>query len=193
MIIEKGIPFMGLLCVLVLSGCSIHTHEKKDSTGKSEDVDIRTPFGSVSVKESSADVKDTGLQLYAGARPKSDSGDQKHSANVNISSSLIGVKVVVREYLSDDAPDKIMAYYRKEMRKFGNVIQCDRGHSNFQFHKRDQDAPVSCDGNEGGHGPEQTLKVGTENNQHVVAVKPWGQGSEFALVYVRTWSDKEPM
>jgi hypothetical protein len=193
MIIEKGIPFMGLLCVLVLSGCSIHTHEKKDSTGKSEDVDIRTPFGSISVKESSTDAKDTGLQLYAGARPKGDSGDQKHSANVNISSSLIGVKVVVREYRSDDTPDKILAFYRKEMHKFGDVIQCDKGHSNFRFHKHDKDTPVSCDSSESGSSAEQTLKVGMENNQHVVAVKPSGNGSEFALVYVRTWSDKESM
>src|SRR5436853_7652169 len=78
--------FAALLCALVLSGCSIHTSERKDSTGKSEDVDIRTPFGSISVKENSTDAKDTGLQLYPGARPKSDSGDDKHSANVNISS-----------------------------------------------------------------------------------------------------------
>src|ERR1700724_2940530 len=83
------ITFTGLLCALTLTGCSIHTQEKKDSTGKSEDVDIRTPFGSISVKENSTDAKDTGLQLYAGARPKTSSGDDKHSANVNISSSMI--------------------------------------------------------------------------------------------------------
>ncbi|HXB21437.1 MAG TPA: hypothetical protein VNV88_08650 [Candidatus Solibacter sp.] len=192
MTVRKEFLFTGLLCALVLSGCSVHTSEKKDSTGKSENVDIRTPFGSLSVNESSTDAKDTGLQLYTGARPKSDSGNDKHSANVNISSSLIGVKVVAREYRSDDPPDKILAYYRKEMHKFGDVIQCDRGHSNFQFHKRDKDAPVSCDSSNG-NSTEQTLKVGTENNQHLVAVKPSGKGSEFALVYVRTWDDKQSM
>jgi hypothetical protein len=191
---QLGIGFAGLLCTIVLIGCSVHTSERKDANGKSEDVDIRTPFGSISVKESSTDAKDTGLQLYPGARPKSDSGDDKHSANVDISSSMVGVKVVAREYRSDDSPDKILAYYRKQMDKFGNVIQCSGrwGHSGFEYHKHDQDAPVSCKGGEGGSA-EQTLKVGTENNQHVVAVKPSGKGSEFALVYVRTWSDKQSM
>jgi hypothetical protein len=197
MIMTSGKQFLtaiaGLLCALTLIGCSIHTHEKKDSTGKSEDVDIRTPFGSISVKASNTDAKDTGLQLYPGAHPKSDSGDDKHGANVNISSSMLGVKVVAREYRSDDPPDKILAYYRKEMNKFGNVIQCSKGHSNFQYHKNERDAPVSCNGSDSGSSSDLELKVGTENNQHVVAVKPWGKGSEFALVYVRVWDDKQSM
>jgi hypothetical protein len=29
------------------------------------------------------------------------------------------------------------------------------------------------------------LKVGTEENQHLVAIEPKGKGSKFALVYVR--------
>ncbi|HEV2992206.1 MAG TPA: hypothetical protein VG759_27475 [Candidatus Angelobacter sp.] len=185
----------GLVGVLVLAGCSVHTSERKDANGKSEDVDIHTPFGSISVKENSTDAKDTGLQLYPGASPKNDGGDNRHSADVDVSMSMVGVKVVAREYRSDDTPDKILAYYRKQMDKYGNVIQCsgrfnDRG---FQYHKRNQDAPVSCHDSEGGNSSEQTLKVGTENNQHVVAVKPWGKGSEFALVYVRTWNGKQSM
>jgi hypothetical protein len=30
------------------------------------------------------------------------------------------------------------------------------------------------------------LKVGTKENQHIVAIKPEGVGSSFSLVYVRT-------
>jgi hypothetical protein len=30
------------------------------------------------------------------------------------------------------------------------------------------------------------LKVGTKENQHIVAVQPEGQGASFSLVYVRT-------
>ena len=185
---------IGFAVLLVLTGCSVHTSERRDANGKSEDVDIHTPFGSVSVRENSTDAKDTGLQLYPGARPRSDSGGDKHSADVDVSMSKMGVKVVAREYRSDDSPDKILAYYRKQMDKFGNIIQCNGhfGDGGFHYHKRDQDAPVSCDGSDGSKS-EQTLKVGTENNQHVVAVKPSGKGSEFTLVYVRTWSDKQSM
>jgi hypothetical protein len=42
---------------------------------------------------------------------------------------------------------------------------------------------LACDS----HGGENTeLKVGTEENQHIVAIEPQGSGSTFALVYVHT-------
>ena len=44
--------------------------------------------------------------------------------------------------------------------------------------------PVLC--RENGRGESVELKVGTEDNEHIVAVKPDGKGSRFALVYVRT-------
>jgi len=49
--------------------------------------------------------------------------------------------------------------------------------------------PVSC-GNDGS-GDSVELKVGTEGNQHIVAVKPNSKGSRFALVYVRMRTGKE--
>ena len=36
------------------------------------------------------------------------------------------------------------------------------------------------------HGDRVELKVGTRDNQHIVAVGPDGKGSSFSLVYVRT-------
>ena len=94
----------GFLCLLALAGCSVTTHEKDN--GKKNDVDIRTPFGSLSVKEGATDVRDTGLALYPGARVKKDSDDEHLSANVNISSSLFGLKVVALKFESDDPSDK---------------------------------------------------------------------------------------
>jgi hypothetical protein len=42
---------------------------------------------------------------------------------------------------------------------------------------------LTCGGSSGGN---IELKVGTKENQHIVAVKPEGGGSSFSLVYVRT-------
>jgi uncharacterized lipoprotein len=73
----------GFLCVIALAGCSVTTHDK--GNGKKDDVDIKTPFGSLSVKEGASDVKDTGLSPYPGARvAKDDDDDRHHSANVTI-------------------------------------------------------------------------------------------------------------
>ncbi|HWS18665.1 MAG TPA: hypothetical protein VN223_11645 [Candidatus Elarobacter sp.] len=181
---------LGFFCVVALAGCTVTTHDKGD--GKKDDVDIRTPFGSLSVKEGASDVKDTGLSPYPGARLASDKDDEhRHSANVNISSSLFGLKVVALKYESDDASDKVLAFYRKEMGKYGKVVDCTGGF-NMNFHHRDKDAEVTCDDHNGsGHEYKEQLKVGTENNQRILAIKPKNSGSEFTLVYVRAWGNSD--
>jgi hypothetical protein len=180
---------LGIVCLAILNGCSITTHQKDN--GKKDDVDIRTPFGSLSVKENATDVKDTGLALYPGARSSKDLDDEHHSANVNISSSLFGLKVVALKFESDDPSDKVLAFYRKEMGKYGKVVDCTGGF-NMNFHHRDKDAEVTCDGHDGSdHQYKEELKVGTENNQRIMAIKPRANGSEFTLVYVRAWGNKD--
>jgi len=181
-----------LLSLGALCGCSVSTHENEK--GKKHDVDIKSPFGSLSVREGHTDVKDTGLAGYPGARVKKDEDDgRNNNANVNISSPLFGVKVVAVKFESDDAPDKVLTFYRKEMGKYGKVVDCTGGFGlNFHGH-RDKDAPVSCDGHDSGHEYKEELKVGTESNQRVLAIKPRGSGSEFAVVYVRTREGSDEM
>src|SRR5277367_5027134 len=84
---------------LSLLACRVNVRDHKD--GGEDKVDIETPIGGMHINEQ-ADVHDTGLTLYPGARPKEKDkdGDGK-SANVNISSSFFGVKVVALEYESD--------------------------------------------------------------------------------------------
>jgi len=178
----RTIPLL-FFCLVALAGCSISTHEKD---GKKSDVDIKTPFMSLSVKEG-ANVRDTGLALYPGARERKGSGDDRDNANVNISSSMFGVKVVVMKFESDDSSDKVLAFYRREMGKYGKVVDCTGGGYSTNFRRHDKDAEVTCDSHDGsGHDYREVLKVGTENNQRIMAIKPRNNGSEFALVYVRT-------
>lgn len=175
-----------LVAAIFLGGCTVR--EKKDASGKEKDVDIRTPFGSLSVHKGAGDIKATGLPLYPGARPRNE--DDDNNANVNINSSMFGVKVVAQKYESDDAPDKVLAFYQKQMGKFGNVIECGSGLDiNFHSHDHAKDAPVTCDNS--GHEYDKAIKSGTENNQHIVAVKTNGKGSTFAIVYVRAWDSQD--
>ena len=174
-----------LFCLIALAGCSVSTHEKD---GKKHDVDIKTPFGSLSVKEGATNVRDTGMALYPGARERKDPGEDNHSANVNFSSSMLGVKVVAMKFESDDSSDKVLAFYRKEMGKYGKVVDCTGGGFNMNFHHRDKDAEVTCEGHVAGDRDyREVLKVGTENNQRIMAVKPRSSGSEFTLVYAHVW------
>jgi len=194
------VPAALLAALIVLQGCSVNVKDK-NKNGESR-VDIKTPMGDIHVNEQ-PDIRETGLPLYAGARPApKDNGEDKKSANVNISGMGFVLKVVAAEFQSDDSPDKIIAFYNKELQRFGKPIQCHGrwtgGDVNTDFHdKNDNDKdkegskPVSCRDN--GTGDSLELKVGTEENQHIVAVKPDGKGARFALVYVRTHAGKGDM
>lgn len=182
------IILLSFICALALSGCSVHV--SKNSDGSDKDVDVRSPFGSVSVhKGDGTSTADLGLPAYPGARAAAGRHGDGDNANVDVSSPWAGVKVVVRKFETDDAPDKVLDFYQKSMGKYGKVIQCNGGGSDFSYHHHDKNAPVSCDGS--GSDYEKELKVGTENDQHVVAVKPRGKGAEFTLVYVRAHEDED--
>jgi len=177
-----------LVAVLVMSACSINV--KKNENGEDKKVDIQTPIGGLHVSKN-ADVRDVGLPVYPGARKKEKDkdGDEK-SANVNISSGLFGLKVVAIEYESDDPPEKLISYYTDQLKKYGTVLECRRNNHDDDVemnprHSNDS-KQLKCQGDNKGDDIE--LKVGTEDNQHIVSVRPGdkGKGSIFALVYVQT-------
>jgi hypothetical protein len=168
---------------LVLPACSVNV--KKSDDGEDKNVDIRTPVGSIHV-DKGASANDTGLPVYPGARPKKEEkndSDEKN-ANVNLSAFGFGLKVVAIEYESDDPPDKLVAYYKDQLKKYGSVLECHTsGHVSYSRHDSDKSKALTCDQDD---GKNIELKVGTEDNQHIVAVQSEGKGSSFALVYVRT-------
>lgn len=172
------------LVILSLTGCSVNV--KKANNGDDKNVDIKTPMGGIHVSND-ANVRDTGLTVYPGARvkEKDSDGDQK-SANVNISGFGFGMKVVAIEYTSDDPPGKLISFYQDQLKKYGSVLEChSSGHVSYS-HDNDQHGSqgLKCEGDNNGKNVE--LKAGTEDNQHIVSVEPNGKGSNFALVFVRT-------
>jgi hypothetical protein len=175
---------LAMLSALLLPACSVNV--QKEKSGEDKQVDINTPVGGIHVSKD-ADVADIGLAVYPGARLKEKdfNGDNK-SANVNISGFGYGLKVVAMEYEADDPPAKIIAFYQDQLKKFGNVLQCRTSHLDVNTDIKDSDHgshELTC---EGDSGSNTELKVGTKENQHIVAVEPEGKGSSFSLVYVRT-------
>ena len=175
---------LATLATLLLPACSVNV--KKEENGKDKQVDIDTPVGGIHVSKG-ANVADVGLAVYPGARLRQkDSDGEDKSANVNISGFGFGLKVVALEYESDDAPEKLVAYYRDQLQKYGHVLECHTSHFNVNTDMKDSDHgshELTC---EGTSGRNIELKVGTKENQHIVAVEPGGKGSNFSLVYVRT-------
>ena len=156
---------------------------------KNKNVDITSPVGDLHLG-ADADARKAGLPLYPGARLKSDD-ENKSQANLSVLTEAFGMKLVVAHYDSDDAPAKIVDFYRDKLKKYGKVLECHSQKHGGDVDVRDDDKDdkdskeLKCEENS---GPVTELKVGTENNQHVVAIEPReaGKGSTFALVYVHT-------
>ena len=177
-----GIAF-AVVAILLLSACSINV--KKEKNGDDKQVDINTPVGGIHVSKE-VNPEDLGIAVYPGATLKEKGNGEDKSANVNLSSFGFGLKVVALEYESKDSPDKVVAYYKDQLKKYGDVLVCHTTSMNVNagIRKHDGDShELTCEGG-GGHNIE--LKVGTRENQHIVAVESSGRGSNFSLVYVRT-------
>lgn len=160
----------------------------QDSPSHDKNLDIRSSVGDLHVG-ADADAKKVGLPLYPGSRIKSDDANSSQ-ANLSLLTEAFGMKLVVANYASDDAPGKIVDFYRDKLKRYGKVLECHshKHDGNIDMGDDDKDSgkskEVKCDENS---GPVTELKVGTEDNQRIVAVEPAdGKGTHFALVYVHT-------
>lgn len=174
----------------------------QQSDTQDSSLDVRSSIGDLHVGKD-ADAHNAGLPLYPGAHPKRD--ENNDPVNFGVATEGFGLKLVVAKYESDDAPAKVVDFYREKLKKYGKVLEChsQKHGGDVSMHSDDQDSQeagsenskdknkdreskqLKCDSD---GGPVTELKVGTEDNQHVVAVEPRdsGKGATFALVYVRT-------
>lgn len=179
----------GAALLLSIAGCNMSV--KNDEAGGKKKVDIETPFGDLRVRND-ADAKDTGLPVYPGAQVKQER-DGKDKEQASVSMSLFGLRVAVVSFTSDDPQDKVLAWYREQLKPMGHFIECtgsgDPGSVNMHGDSdKDDDKPVSCEkSNDTSSRKVTQLKLGTERNQKVVAVserRDGKPGTEFALVRV---------
>jgi hypothetical protein len=162
----------------------------QDSGTPDKALDVQSSVGDLHVGKD-ADAKKAGLPLYPGARAKVEKDNDP--LNFGLLSESFGLKLVVAKYESDDTPDKVVAYYRDKLKKYGKVLEChsQKHGGDVDVHDDDKDTDdkdskeLKCEENS---GPVTELKVGTQENQHVVAIEPRdaGKKSTFAIVYVHT-------
>ncbi|HEV2646746.1 MAG TPA: hypothetical protein VGU46_10310 [Acidobacteriaceae bacterium] len=187
MVRVAGAGATGLIAAgVLLAGC--HVDSTKNGDGK--DVSIRTPFGGMQVK-TGADVMSTiGLPSYPGAVVVKDgSGDKDGSANVsmNFGGHHLGVQAV--SFQTGAAPDKVEAFYRKGLARYGDVIAC-RNHVAVGAPAQTVEGLTCDDDHHHGHVSvdaqaskrELELKAGSEKMQHVVTIHADGAGAKFELV-----------
>jgi hypothetical protein len=169
--LDRAIPAIAF--ALIFGVLPLAARDKKDSDTNKQDGDS---IGFVASKN--ATPKEIGLPLYPGSRRHKDDSDGSSSIQLGAWGGSSGFKLLVLKMDSDASPDKVTAFYRKALSKYGKVLNCsDAAEKNKSSDSLDCESdPADKD--------ETVLKSGTKDAKHVVSIKSNGRGSVYDLVYV---------
>ena len=169
--------------LLALAGCHVNTHKN----GKGDNnVDIGTPFGSMEVKtDDKVTGAKTGLTPYPGATlVKKDDDDDNGAADINMSFGNFKLGVHAVELSTPDPEDKVLAFYKSDMVRYGSVLTC-RGKTAVGTPVRTSEG-LTCGGDRGtvheGDPHHLELRAGSERHQHIVGVHTEDGATRIALL-----------
>jgi hypothetical protein len=137
-----------------------------------------------------ATAKELGLPIYPGAKLHKESSEDSAAANLGLWGGSFGFKLVVLKLESADAPEKVAAFYRKALAKYGPLLDCsnppaskspDKSQDKSQENEKSDKLTCSDDKPDAGG---QLFKAGSKEKQHIVGITPAGSGSHFQLVYL---------
>ena len=181
---------VGLALMTWATGCRVRT--EKDANGEEKTVQVDTPFGGVHVNTDQITAANLGLPVYPGAEVVKDDDNHK-SADVHLGFGEWQLRVRAVSYSTTDPQDKVTAFYKKALGRYGDVITCqsnapvgtptataegltcadDKNNANVKIDHRDY----------GTNENSLELKAGSKRHQHIVGFEEFKNGrTRFALV-----------
>lgn len=140
-------------------------------------------------------ASDIGLPAYPGATLHKDK-DNDDAVDMGFSFGESHFRLMVASYVSPDAPDKILGYYRKPLSRYGEVLECNDG--------KPVGTPavtrsgLTCSDDQGGDGHISAdsngheLRAGTPHQYRIVGIdKSQPKATRFALVYIQLPKDTD--
>lgn len=182
-----------LVLVAGISGCRVSVD--KGPNGEDKRVQVDTPFGGIHVNTDETTAADLGLPVYPGAEIVKDKDNDK-SADIRMGFGDWELRVKVVNYSAADGQDKVVAFYKKAMARYGDVIACqnnaavgtpattsegltcaDQGGANVKIDTGDHNHGYNVD------QKGFQLKAGSKRHQHIVGFESSAPGqTRFALV-----------
>jgi hypothetical protein len=173
---------LAVLTLALVTGCRV----EEDKHGDKGNVKIATPFGGMTVKTNDAQVEEgLGLPVYPGAVLIRKKGKDDGAADVNLSFGKFQLRVKAASYKTADTPDKVAAFYRKALARYGDVIQC-QNNSPVGSPTRTPEG-LTCDNDNHVHTDQDLtekfeFKAGSKQHQHIVAIDPEEGGTKLGIV-----------
>jgi hypothetical protein len=184
------------ICLLVVTSlftgiAGWRVHVDKDENGKEKNVLVVTPFGGVHVNTNQITASDLGLPVYPGAEIVKDNEHEK-SADVNMGFGEWTLRVRAVNYATPDPQDKVTAFYKKALGRYGDVITCQGNAPVGTPSTTSEGLNCSDSGNHGnvkindedfGKHDGFQLKAGSKRHQHILGFQDSKNGqTRFALV-----------
>lgn len=182
---RTSLTFYAAFFALLLAARPLAAQDQKNSQQSDNDKDsIGFNLGK------NASAKDVGLPIYPGSRRHQDNSDDSPALNMGLWGGSSGFKLFVLKMESPDAPDKVAAFYRKALAKYGTVLDCTHpppSSGNSDDSNKKSAKALTCEDEKPKSG-EISLKSGTKAKEHAVGIQPSGSGTLYRLVYVETRS-----
>ena len=174
----------GAACLL-LAGCNVSSNKSEHG----DNVQMRTPFGDMHIKtDNNANIAGIGLTTYPGAVPvKDNDGKHKDAADINLNFGDFHLGVKAASFQSSDSPDKVEAFYRKDMARYGDVLKCENDRPVGQPERTAEGLTCNDDHNRHEiHVDEDhndiELRAGSPGHFHLVGIKTRDGGTRIGLV-----------
>lgn len=74
-----------------------------------------------------ATAREVGLPVYPGATLYRDKDSDSSSADLGLVLNSFHFSVQAVSYVTADSPEQVLAFYRKPLAKYGEVLECDHG------------------------------------------------------------------
>jgi hypothetical protein len=129
-------------------------------------------------------AKEIGLPVYPGSKPHKDESNDS-GANLGLWGGGSGFKLAVMKMETTDAPDKVVAFYKKALSSYGKVLDC----TNNKNESDDKNSKALTCGSDKPEKGGMLFKAGTKDKQHIVSVEPQSKGTVYNLVYVGVWGN----
>lgn len=153
--------------------------QDKDKKAKDEKHTFRveTDSGRYGFSADKLDAQSLGVAQYPGATVAQEDNNEGKGASLTFDWGRDSVKLHVQKYLTQDSPEPVLAFYRKQLAKYGPVLECREG-------KAFGSVPpgLKCEDDKDDSGTE--LRAGSEGRQHIVGVSRKDGKTEIGVVYL---------
>ena len=171
---------LGVVCGILCFALPLAAQDKPDK----EAAGGKSNKGAGIYFNAEASAKDVGLPVYPGARPHKENGNESESVKMGLWGDSFAFKLAVLKLESNDSTERVAAFYKKALAKYGAVLDCAAASAQTGEKSGSKSSKqLTCEDDKPKPG-EMMFKAGTKEKQHVVGIEPNGSGSVFQLVYV---------